>query len=153
MSHKIRNPDRVCQTHKLSGKQILAAELLASGADVKSISLSVSVCVRTISRWRQSEEFQNYVAELKAQTLQKTETKLFNLANVTLDVIHEGLISEDLSLYQRSMLAVKVLGSLQKNTQGTTFNINHTNTRIESGVKLREAFASIRAIKMESIDA
>jgi hypothetical protein len=94
---------------KLKENQVLAAEFLAAGKTGRAVAAEIGVTEETISRWRQTDEFQAAINSYQWEVRRTSTERLRNLMGQSVDVIESTLTDENVLPRLRLQTAFKII--------------------------------------------
>jgi len=93
----------------LKENQVLAAELLASGKTGRAVASEIGVTEETISRWRQTDEFQAAINSYQWEVRRTSAERLRNSMGQAVNVIESTLTDENVLPRLRLQAAFKIV--------------------------------------------
>ena len=98
---------------KLNEKQLIAVHLLASGVRASIIAKEIGIREKTLSRWRQIDEFKKALEDATEVVLREIDETHENLLISSQKVIDEALNDEELDLFKKANLALRYLSLIK----------------------------------------
>ena len=98
-------------SNNLKESQLIAAELLSVGISSKIVSETLGLRAETLSRWRQQENFKQYVNYRTEEKCSLIEKQFFRIYYLSLNVLEEMLCNKELNANLRGNLAMKYIAN------------------------------------------
>lgn len=98
-------------SNNLKESQLIAAELLSVGTSSKIVSETLGLRAETLSRWRQQENFKQYLNSRTEEKCSLIEKQFFRIYYLSLNVLEEMLCNKELNANLRSTLAMKYIAN------------------------------------------
>ena len=96
-------------SNNLKENQVLAANLIASGLSVRTISKELNIREETICRWKKCNEFKNYIKKYQKKFLSNIEREHFSIIQKAMFNINKALDDENSSIKDKAELSIKYL--------------------------------------------
>lgn len=93
----------------LKENQLLAAQLLASGKNGKTVAEAVGVTEETISRWKKEADFKIYLMELIIENHEAAKTRLQSLIEKAVGNIETVIDDQTMPAKEKFTAAIKII--------------------------------------------
>ena len=98
---------------KLKNNQLLAAELLASGMKAKNVAEKLNIRCETISRWKQCDEFKDFLKKSSRNFLTEIIEEQIYIHNLAQNALRNVLEDKEIDPVKKAMIAIKLINSIK----------------------------------------